>query len=1465
MKSGESISPPWRIAAAAIAIVVLVLMGTVWGLSQSALARAPQTIQVSYQWYREDPGITKDFEVFEVPATVDDGFLHARVIPESYELGAGASWRIMKNFAGGIPAGEEDISAECAYDETTGVLHVPAQRADENLTIIFQLPWTHASHAEHGNFRVSLNDELKRALAAKAPQLLSAASVLSTQSGVADAITPGKEYPLFVDSGPDGMESTPWIYNCDSDVSGAASCAGYPEEEGNYRFYVAFDQWNCELFQILGAVPGRQGHAGTTTTASGGVYYDEFWAEAKWNVAHCVEDVLNNGGHSIPTGGWVRVDSVTGSSVNFTFYIDCAGPDGSNYQDIMGSGSLEIPFGELAIVKSSALPQISDENACYSIAGAQYGVYHDEACTDLAGTITTDTQGSGRLGDLRPGNYWAKELSAAPGYSLDLEAHAVEVQAGATAELAVSDIPQSNPIALLVSKLDAATSNASPLGDASLANAQFKVEYYDGYYETASQAAASGSPVRSWLFQTDDAGQVAFSEEYLVSGDSLYHQSDGTAAIPLGSVVIREVQAPQGYMLDDGSGNAPTAWCLKITADDASAESTYVFNPPLQPDSVKRGGIVIGKADAEQYHTPDGDYWDYAQGDASFTGAAFDVYNRSAHAIWADLNSDGATQENEMFAPGAKIMTIETSYNASLDAYTATTGDKRLPFGTYEIVESRAPQGYTQAGAVNKTVEIREEGQTVQLVKAQGMLNEVARGGVQVIKGDRELGLSEAVGGAEHRVLESDGHLGTSLACIEFTITNISDHGVMIGNTYYAPGDVVGTISTAWNSVLNAYTAQTPTDMLPYGTYSIAETASNESYLMSDGAARTFEVRSNGSVVTQDTADAPLVWKDQVVRNDLRLQKKAGDTGQKLAGIPFLITNLSTGEAHVAATDRNGSLNTAANWHSHAANTNVNDVLLNRDTITQTDTEENSGTWFGRGEDGSMCNPNDELGALPFGEYSIEELRCEANAGYALWRDTFNVSRDKSVVEFDIDLGTIINEPEPEIPVELEPKIATTASDKETGEHSTLASGTVTIVDKVEYANLEPGTSYVLRGRLMNRESGEELLVNGAPVTQTQQFSPLSPYGSISLEFSFDASNLAGTSVVVFEELVIEENVIAQHADISNEQQTVTINPVPPVEAPPAPTMGTSAVDKSSKTHEGQAREDMAIVDTVSYSGCGAGNAYTLMGRLMDKETGQPVLDAYGHEVTAEKTFVAQDTSGTVDIEFSLDSSLLAGHELVVFESMYFGGVKIMEHADLADNAQAVRVVEVLTRAKNPATGESSAMAAQDLELVDNVSYKGLSPQKTYKLLTSLALADTGELLTQADGSPIIGETVFTPTDANGETAVTSTIDATDLGGRTLVFFERLADSDGNVIATHEDISNKEQSIDLKTPETPTVTTGSTSAASGQTLPKTGDHVAPSTIAVFIVLAMSCAAGVMVSVWRRWGKATTSSKEDSRR
>jgi hypothetical protein len=112
-----------------------------------------------------------------------------------------------------------------------------------------------------------------------------------------------------------------------------------------------------------------------------------------------------------------------------------------------------------------------------------------------------------------------------------------------------------------------------------------------------------------------------------------------------------------------------------------------------------------------------------------------------------------------------------------------------------------------------------------------------------------------------------------------------------------------------------------------FGTYDVWETATNGSYLLTDGEPRTFEVRTGGEVVSASTDGTALEFRDQVVRNDLELSKKS-EAGNAGLMVPFAIENEATGETHVLVTDRNGDASTASSWNRHSSDTNANDILL---------------------------------------------------------------------------------------------------------------------------------------------------------------------------------------------------------------------------------------------------------------------------------------------------------------------------------------------------------------------------------------------------------------------------------------------------------------------------------------------------------------------------------------------------------
>ena len=251
-------------------------------------------------------------------------------------------------------------------------------------------------------------------------------------------------------------------------------------------------------------------------------------------------------------------------------------------QDILGSFN---DTGSIRLQKSSANTVITEGNPNYSLAGAKYGVYYGNA---LIGTITTDENGTGTLENVLVGDYTVKEMEPSRGYAIEVSGHNVSVKADQRTDISVKEVPQSNPMDVLLEKLDSETGKAEPQGAASLEGAEFKVEFYAAFSGPRSAKAKAGAD-RTWVFKTDAEGKVRFTKDYLVSGDDFYYQSDGkTPCLPLGKVVITETKAPEGYLLN---GEIFTAY---ITSAGVK-ETVKTYNEQSVQEQVKRGDLEFVK------------------------------------------------------------------------------------------------------------------------------------------------------------------------------------------------------------------------------------------------------------------------------------------------------------------------------------------------------------------------------------------------------------------------------------------------------------------------------------------------------------------------------------------------------------------------------------------------------------------------------------------------------------------------------------------------------------------------------------------------------------------------------------------------------------------------------------------------------------------------------------------------------
>lgn len=300
-----------------------------------------------------------------------------------------------------------------------------------------------------------------------------------------------------------------------------------------------------------------------------------------------------------------------------------------------------------------------------------------------------------------------------------------------------------------------------------------------------------------------------------------------------------------------------------------------------------------------------------------------------------------------------------------------------------------------------------------------------------------------------------------------------------------------------------------------------------------------------------------------------------------------------------------------------------------------------------------------EFNDLPVGKYTLSELTY--NDRYITVLDSEQTVEWNKVISVSVNNRLKTGE------------IQTTAKDTETGEHYAYANENTKIVDTVAYKDIAANQLYKLTGTIMNKETGEPLLVNNEKVVASKEFiSSPTGAGTVDVEFSFNSADLVGKSIVVFEELSIKDKdnndyTLAVHTDINDEGQTIVFA---------EPKLRTSAHDTVSNNNTAITDTATTIVDTVTYSNLIVGKEYTVAGTLMVKSSGKELTDSNGSPITASKTFTAENTDGSIEMEFTFNSSLLAGESIVAFERLYFNGREIATHTDINDEGQTVTFTE---------------------------------------------------------------------------------------------------------------------------------------------------------------------------------------------
>ena len=1074
--------------------------------------------------------------------------------------------------------------------------------------------------------------------------------------------------------------------------------------------------------------------------------------------------------------------------------------------------------GNLTLVKSSSNPDATNNNDLYTLEGAEYKVYKDEACTGTSvGTLKVNADGTANtIKDLKLGMYYVKETVSPTGYEKNTTIYKAEVKPSATVTVQVQDTPILGSIKLKKSSTLPECTSGNP-------NYTFKGAEYGLYTDSTAQ-----NQVGTFTVEADGS-------------------SNTITGLKFGKYYVKETKAPSGYLLSNDVKE------VSLSSTSYNVTTAVSDTPANDPGIVKLRKLDIngkvskatGNASLEgaqytlKFYTIDSSSDSVALNAFTSTyhclcGESFDSQAKLDAHILKMAKAGNAKEHNDGYVTKAtnanpdRTMVFQTDakgyidmnlseYLVSGDIYKDENGKITWPLGVVTLEETKAPTGYnldknTYVGRVyidntaiegaafkwlngntpvdtvvlsDQQIQVTEEVKTTKfsLTKTitDGEISEspVRENGAKFIAvlktyWDATTGANnvEHVQNALAKAKEADAvHGNTGLEYDELT----TDSNGEAASKELAFGEyVVVQIATGTNG-LNTYKLADP-----FYFHSSEDGDKASCYGMTENGTR-IPASSDGTV--------HFAVNDIPFKSYIQIVKKDSKTGQviQLNNTTFRIimkdedgNPVKNYSGKTTKTDENGYVysRVGKKWYSKFT-TNAQNRLSALDKVGDAFDSEGRYEENADAEKGSVTIPN----KLPSGKYSLVEIK--APSGYL---------RNVKEADFTISAQTVTGQDD-----EGNAMLAVEANDKapkgklilskkfEDAKNIKHGSVQFKLTAKEDIIRASDGAVIYKAGDpvgvngndngVYTIDGNNQIVIDGLPMGKynIQEISTYENYVLNGKVYSFEFKQKDDTTQEYESQIDVENNLIKIHTTAKSE----------------------------TGLHMQEANEKVTLTDTVTYQGLLVGRKYKVAGALVDKETGNPVVDADGKTVTAEsKEFTAKQSDGEIDVVFKLNASKLAGKHTVVFEKLLNmdctevqGGDEIAKHEDLSDENQEIQFISIHTNltSENRTHDQDSG---KRVSIVDKVTYKGLETGKQYTLKGTLMNKKTGEAFTDADGKTITAYTKFTPDEESGSVNVTFEFNTKGLEGTDVVAFEKLYYSNTQ-IARHENINDKEQTVHL--------------------------------------------------------------------